>query len=127
MAREEFFEDEFIINLTIEGTAYEDVEVNMTNPNKTICEQIESIVRVFELPKSDSCGTPIQYLLGQMLEDDEEPTILDFKDEDGNEQSILDYGIKPGDCLRLLSVPAYACPIPAKIEKEWLQYYLRNK
>ena len=52
MANEEIYEDdEFIINLTIDGTSYEEVEVKVSDPNKTIRDQISSIVAVFELPK----------------------------------------------------------------------------
>lgn len=37
MATEEMYEDdEFIINLTIDGTEFEEVEVKVTDPNKTI-------------------------------------------------------------------------------------------
>lgn len=105
MANEEMFEDEFIINLTIDGTSYEEVEVKVTDPNKTIRDQIASIVQVFELPKMDNGGNPIQYLLGQMLEEGDEPEILDFEDEDGREQALVDYNIQPGDHLHLISVP----------------------
>jgi len=105
MANEEFFDEEFIINLTIDGTEYEEVEVKVTDPNKTIRDQINNIVQVFELPKMDNGGNPIQYLLGQMLEDGEEPEILYFEDENGREQCLLDYNVQPGDHLHLISVP----------------------
>ena len=106
MANEEIYDDEeFIISLTIDGTSYEEVEVKITDPNKTIRDQINSIVQVFELPKMDNGGNPIQYLLGQMLEDGEEPEILDFEDADGREQCLMDYNIQPGDHLHLTSVP----------------------
>ncbi len=105
MAYEEFTDDEFIINLTIDGTEYEEVEVKVSDPNKTIRDQINSIVQVFELPKMDNGGNPTQYLLGKILEDGEEPEILDFEDEDGREQCLLDYDIQPGDHLHLISVP----------------------
>ena len=105
MANEEFYEDEFIINLTIDGTSYEEVEVKVTDPNKTIRDQINSIVQVFELPKMDNGGNPIQYLLGQILEEGVEPNILEFEDEDGREQCLEDYNIQPGDYLHLISVP----------------------
>ena len=102
---DEYYEDEFIINLSIEGSSLEEVEVKVTDPQKTIRDQISSIVQVFELPKMDNGGNPIQYLLGQVLDDDEEPKILDFEDEDGREQCLLDYNIQPGDRLQLISVP----------------------
>lgn len=106
MANEEFYDDEeFIITLTIDGTSYDEVEVKITDPNKTIRDQINSIVQVFELPKMDNGGNPIQYLLGQMLDDSEEPEILDFEDEDGREQCLMDYNVQPGDNLHLISVP----------------------
>lgn len=104
MANEEFYDEEFIINLTIDGTEYDEVEVKVTDPNKTIRDQISSIVQVFELPKMDNGGNPIQYLLGQMLDDSEEPEILDFEDENGREQCLLDYNVQPGDHLHLVSV-----------------------
>lgn len=105
MDNEEFYDDEFIINLTIDGTSYEEVEVKVTDPNKTIRDQINSIVQVFELPKMDNGGNPIQYLLGQIREEGEEPEILEFEDEDGREQCFEDYNVQPGDCLHLISVP----------------------
>ena len=36
MPNEEFFEDDLIIILSIDGTEYEEVEVKVTNPNKTV-------------------------------------------------------------------------------------------
>ncbi len=105
MENEEFFADEFVVSLTIDNTTYEDVEVKITDPNKTIRDQINSIVQVFELPKLDNGGNPIQYLLGQIMDDSNEPEILEFEDEDGREQCILDYNIQPGDHLHLISVP----------------------
>ena len=105
MTDQEFYQEEFIVMLTIDGTAYDEIEVKVSDPNKTVREQIESIIQVFELPKMDNGGNPIQYLLGQMLEDGEEPEILDFEDEDGREQCLMDYNIQPGDNLHLISVP----------------------
>lgn len=102
---QEFYADEFIVSLTIDNTAYDEVEVKITDPNKSIREQINSIVQVFELPKLDNGGNPIQYLLGQILDDSKEPEILEFEDEDGREQCVLDYNIQPGDHLHLISVP----------------------
>lgn len=112
MSNVEFNDNELIVNLTIDGSSYEEVEVKVSDPHKTIREQIQSIINVFELPKTDCGGNPIRYLLGQMLEDGEEPVILDFEDEEGKEQSLLDYDIKKGDHLHLTSVPLYGCPMP---------------
>ncbi len=104
MANEEFFEDDFIITLTIDGTEFDEVEVKVTDPNKTIRDQISSIVQVFELPKIDGGGNPIQYLLGRTDEDGEDE-ILEFDDEDGREMALIDYNVQPGDHLHMLSVP----------------------
>lgn len=105
MENEEYYDDEFIINLTIDGTEFEEVEVKVSDPNKTIRDQITSIVSVFELPKIDNGGTPIQYLLGQIIEEGEEPEILEFTDNEGREMALIDYDIQPGDRLHLISVP----------------------
>ncbi len=126
MAAEEAFHDKFVINLTIDGSFYEDVEVKLTDPSKTIRDQISSIVSVFELPKIDNCGNPIQYLLGQIMEDGGELEVLEFEDADGREQALTDYNVQPGDHLHLIAEPAYACPIPIEMEKEWEQYCLHK-
>ena len=98
-------QEEFIIHLTIDGTSFEEVEVKVTDPNKTIRDQINSIVQVFELPRMDNGGNPIQYLMGQIMDDGEEPEILEFEDENGREQCLLDYNVQSGDRLHLISVP----------------------
>lgn len=105
MASEDIYEEDFFIYLTIEGTPYEDVEIKVSDPNKAIRDQIASIVQVFELPKMDNGGMPIQYLLGMTHEDGNEPEILELEDEDGREQAIIDYNIQPGDHLHLCSIP----------------------
>lgn len=105
MENEENYNDEFLINLTIEGTSIEEVEVKVSDPTKTIRDQVSSIVQVFELPKMDNGGNPITYLMGQVINDDNEPQILEFEDENGREQCLLDYNIQPGDHLHLISVP----------------------
>lgn len=105
MNTNELYDDEFIVNLTIDGTSFEEVEVKVTDPNKTIRDQISSIVQVFELPKIDNGGNPIQYLLGQIVGDGDEPVVFEFEDEDGREQALVDYNIQPGDHLHLISVP----------------------
>lgn len=102
----EFNKDDYIINLTIYGSSYEEVKVKVTDPHKTIREQIQSIINVFELPKKDCGGYQIPYLLGQIWNDSEELVILDFEDVEGNAQSLLDYDIKSGDHL-VLFVPPY--------------------
>ena len=104
-SNDEFYEDVFPIHLTIDGTSYEEVKVKVSDPYKTIRDLINSIVKVFELSKMDDGCNPIQYLLCQMLEDEEEPMILEFEDEDGREQCLMDYNVQPGDNLHLISVP----------------------
>ena len=73
MENEQLYDEEFIIHLTIDGTSFEEVEVKVTDPNKTIRDQINSIVQVFELPKMDNGGNPVQYLMGQITEDGGDP------------------------------------------------------
>lgn len=121
MKTEDIYEDEdFYINLTIDGTEFEDLEVKVTDPTRALRDQIERIVSVFELPSKDNGGNCLQYILG-LTEDGEEPEILEFEDEDGREQTLIDYNIQPGDHLHLISLPlvAYACPIPKEMEEEW--------
>ena len=121
MTTEYIYEDEdFYINLTIDGTEFEDLEVKVTDPTRALRDQIERIVSVFELPSKDNGGNCLQYILG-LTEDGEEPEILEFEDEDGREQTLIDYNIQPGDHLHLISLPlvAYACPIPKEMEEEW--------
>lgn len=98
-------EDIFYIILTIEETQYEGVEVPISNPFLTIQEQIEWIVEFFMLPKMDKFGNPVTYLLGRMNGDDWDNDILEFDDEYGREQCLLDYNICPGDHLCLISRP----------------------
>lgn len=105
MTQEDLYGDDFIIRLSIDGSEYEEVEVKLEDPNKTIRDLISSIVSVFELPKVDNGGNPIHYLLGHLMEDDVEPHILDFEDCNGREQTIMDHDIQPGDCLKLISIP----------------------
>ena len=106
MENEEIYDnDDFIIYLKIDNTSLEEVKVKVTDPNKNIRDQINSIVQVFKLPKMDNGGNPIQYLLGQIIEDSEEPKILDFEDVDGREQCLVDYNIRPGDRLHLIYQP----------------------
>ena len=104
MATEEFYDDEFIIILTIDGSSYEEVEVKVTDPQKTIRDLISTIVSVFELSKMDGGGNPIQYVLGQTMEDGQD-VILAYEDADGREQILLDYNVQSGDRLHLIKIP----------------------
>ena len=98
-------ESEFIITLTIDGTKYEEVEVNISNMDKSLKEQINKIVEVFELPKTNGSGEPIQYQLGRAQNGNEESEIFELEDEKGREQCFRDYKIKPGDHLHLFRDP----------------------
>ena len=104
MATEEFYDDEFIIILTIDGSSYEEVEVKVTDPQKTIRDLISTIVSVFELSKMDGGGNPIQYVLGQTMEDGLD-VILEYEDAVGREQILLDYSVQSGDRLLLIKIP----------------------
>ena len=104
MATEEFYDDEFIIILTIDGSSYEEVEVKVTDPQKTIRDLVSTIVSVFELSKMDGGGNPIQYVLGQTMEDGQD-VILEYEDADGREQILLDYNVQSGDRLHLIKIP----------------------
>jgi len=106
MTNEDFYDDEeFIIKLTIIGTEYEETEVKVNDPYKTIHDQIDSIIHVFELRKMDTEGQPILYKLGQMSEDSDEPEIFEFEDSDGRELCLMDYNVQSGDHLHLFSIP----------------------
>ena len=112
--------DPLIVNLTIEGTEYEDMEVAVSNPRKTIRQQVESIIKVFELPTNGYDGRPIDYFLGKMMMDDyeEEPFLMSFEDEDGKEMTLLDFDVKSGDHIALVRNVLYGSaiiwPIPPK-------------
>ena len=84
---------ELIITLTIEYPKYDEIEIKITNPNKSIRATIDRIIDVFQLPKIDRFGSQIPYVLGI------------FEDENGNAMSLLDYDIKSGDHLVLSVVP----------------------
>lgn len=101
MENEQFYDEPFLVTLSIEGSQYEEVEVEVTDPMKTIRDQINKIVEVFELQKMDSNGTPITYRLGQM-NDDVEPFIFEFEDEQGRYQTLSDYNVQSGDRLVLV-------------------------
>lgn len=99
------YDEELICNLTIDGTEFKDVEVKVTDPNKPIRDQINSIVQVFELPMIDGGGNPIQYVLGYMAGGGDERVVFELEDEDGHEQCLMDYNVQPGDSLHLISLP----------------------
>ena len=109
-----------IVNLSIEGTEYEDMEVEVSDTHRTIRQQIENIIRVFDLPTNGYDGSPIEYFLSKMMIDDneEEPFVMEFEDEDGNEMTLLDFDVKSGDHIALVRNVLYGSaiiwPIPPK-------------
>lgn len=105
MQNENIYEDDYFILLTIDGSTYEGVEVKVNDPNKTIREQIKSIVQVFELPKMDGGGNPVNYQLALVPPGDVESMVLEPEDENGREQVFEDYNIQSGDHLHLITVP----------------------
>ena len=113
-------EDLFLIHLNIEGTEYEDVEVLVSDPNKTIRDTISSIIQVFTLPKTYDGGYPMEFRLGRITEDGE-TEFLYPEDEEGFEMSLIDYGIQPGDRLQVHAIPiaGYGCPIPSKMIEDY--------
>ena len=128
MEDEQLDNKDFIISLTIDKTAYEDVEVNITEPSRSIREQINRMVDTFELPRLDQRDMPLQYLIAQESADDFGPEILEFEDENGREQSLLDFNIQPGDHLRLIAIScAYGCPIPDDFQQETNRKSLSQK
>lgn len=121
-------EESFFVIITIEETMYEGVEVLITDSNKTIRQLVFDIVNVFELPQTDSGGNPIQYLLA-IDEGRDEPEIIEFEDENGNDQSLLDYNISNGCHLFLVKVPIAGgfpyfdgtyLPYPTRVRKDVL-------
>lgn len=100
-------DDKYIIYLTIEGTQFEEIEVEITDSQKTIRDQVRSIVSIFDLSEKDKEGNPVQYYLAQISDDAQEPEILYFEDEDGRELCLLDYNIYKGDHLHLIPVLKY--------------------
>ena len=99
-------ESELIVYLTIKDTVFQCVEVLVSEPALTIKEQIERIMNVFDLPRHDEAGNPKQYVLGEIMKDDE-PRIFEFEGEDGREMTLMDYNVKKGTHLCLTEMPLY--------------------
>lgn len=97
-------EGEFLITLTIDGTNYEEVEVKVSDMDKSLKEQINKIVEVFQLPKTNGSDMPVEYQLGRTKEG-EESEIFEREDEKGREKCLRDFNIKPGDHLHLFTDP----------------------
>lgn len=109
--------DSLFVTLSIEGSQLGEVEVEITDPMRTISEQIKRIVETFELQKMDSRGNPITYLLGKI--EDSDSITFEFQDEQGHEQTLLDYNVKFGDKLFLITQScAYGGPIPDDFQQK---------
>lgn len=96
-------DDKFNILIDIEGSDISDQEITI-DPYLSIRELCDKIVKAFHLPRFDNWENPIQYLLAFPSQGEEDPEILDFYDEDGREQCILNYAVKPGDRFILLLI-----------------------
>lgn len=103
MENNEFFREQLIVYLTIEGTPYTEVEVEITDTNKTVRDEIDTIMQVYGLPKMDNGGNPVEYKLGKINENGE-PEVMELEDEEGFEKVIGDYSIQKGDHLQIVSV-----------------------
>ena len=54
--------DDYFVFLTVEGTSIENVKVRVSNPWRSLKEQIKRIVGVFRLPWFDAVGScPISF------------------------------------------------------------------
>lgn len=117
-------DDKFNILIDIEGTDISDQEI-IIDPYQSIRKLRDEIVKAFNLPRFDNGENPLTYLLGLPIQE-EEPMILDFEDEDGREQCILDYAVKPGDRFIILSVPV-AGGAGQKLETKYLPKIPKKK
>lgn len=111
-------EDEFVIDLSVEG---EVTEVVVSDPHRPIREQISRIKSVFGLPEEDCGGNPILYDLYLLRDNDPDGVCLRPEDDNGCELSLLDHGIHPGDRIECVPIAAYACPIPVEMEMLWIE------
>lgn len=92
-------EDEFFVLLSYQGNEY---TVEIEDPTNSVQEIINKVIVGLGLSRTDGGGNPATYHLGRILDDQEEilqPTI------NGEEQTLADYQIKPGDRLSLTMIP----------------------
>lgn len=97
MATEEMYEDdEFFINLTIDDTEFDEVEVKVTDSSRLIYQQINSIIEAFDLPrqKDSMC---IKYDLARYV--DGGLSIMDVR------STFLDYGINSYENFICIGTP----------------------
>lgn len=92
-------EDNFFVLLSYQGNEY---TVEIEDPTNSVQEIINKVIVGLGLSRTDGGGNPATYHLGRILDDQEEilqPTI------NGEEQTLADYQIKPGDRLSLTMIP----------------------
>ncbi len=92
-------EEEFFITVCYQGNEY---SVEVEDPNRSIQDHINKLISGMRLPRADGGGNPSTYHLGRSIDGEEE--ILRPK-IDGEEKTLLDYNVKPGDVLTLTMVP----------------------
>lgn len=105
MENEDFYEDQFIVYLTIDGTNIQDAKVEFTDIERSIQGQVEALINHYNLPKVDNGSNPIQYWLGVETDGQVELEILEFTDDEGREMTLYDYDVNPGSHLHLISIP----------------------
>ena len=99
------YNNTFTILLDIDASGFKEYEYTIEDPTQTIREVRNNIVNDFNLPRVLTDEYPVEYLLGVDDPKGDDLSILDFEDEDGREQSLLDYNIQPGDLIHVIAVP----------------------
>ncbi len=92
-------EDGFFVVISHQGNEY---NVGIEDPNSPIGELIRKLILGLGLPQTDGGGHPATYYLGRVTDNQEE--ILQSK-VDGEEKTLMDYNVKPGDYLTVTMIP----------------------
>lgn len=92
-------EEDFFVLLSYQGNEY---TVEVEDPTNSIQEIINKVITGLGLPRTDGGGNPATYHLGRVMDDKEE--ILQTK-VNGEERTLVDYRIQPGDRLTLTMIP----------------------
>lgn len=92
-------EQGFYIVISYQGNEY---NVEIEDPYSPIQDLIARLVRGLGLPRVDGGGNPATYLLGRIRNEEEE--ILQAWMQ-GEERTLLDYGVQPGDRISLTLIP----------------------
>lgn len=115
MENKELIGDIYYILLSVEGTSIKGIQLSLDNPNHTIREVMDYIVKLYNLPSMDGGGNPLQYFLGLIVDDSGETEILEFEDENGQELTLTDYNILSGTNIQIIAFPiagGMACQAP---------------